>query len=198
MWRAARGDPRQIEPPTVNHADHVRLIAPGVPAQAGGRWADFGAGTGAFTLALRDVAGSEVDIIAGDRDAGDLRELRRDMERVFPGTLLRTHAADFTRPLELPPLDGILAANSLHYVRDHVALLRRWRSYLAPGGRLILVEYDTDRGNHWVPYALSFETFADIAQKAGFTAPERIGTQPSRFLGRFFAGLALARSDART
>ena len=44
--------------------------------------------------------------------------------------------------MELPPLDGILAANSLHYVRDQVALLRRWRSFLAPGGRLIVLEFD--------------------------------------------------------
>lgn len=174
----------------MNHADHVRLIAPGVPENAGGLWADFGAGTGAFTLALRDVAGPDVEIIAIDRDAGDLRELQRDMERNFPGTLLETRAADFTRPLQLPPLDGILAANSLHYVRDQVSLLRRWCSYLAPAGRLIVVEYDTDHGNHWVPHAISFETFAQIAQEAGFTAPQRIGIQPSRFLGSFFAGLA--------
>ena len=181
----------------MNHTDHVRLIAPGVPANAGGRWADFGAGTGAFTLALRDVAGPDVEIIAVDRDAGDLRELQRSMERSFPGTRLRTLAADFTRPLVIPPLDGILAANSLHYVRNQVDLLRQWRRYLAPGGRLIVVEYDTDRGNHWVPYALSFETFAEIAQEAGFTAPERIGCQPSRFLGSFFAGLALTAADHR-
>lgn len=180
----------------MNHTDHVRLIAPGVPAEAGGRWADFGAGTGAFTLALRDIAGPDVEIIAIDRDPGDLRELQRAMERAFPDTRLQTRAADFTHPLELPPLDGILAANSLHYVRDQVALLRRWRSYLAPGGRLIVVEYDTDRGNHWVPHALSFETFSRIAQDAGFTAPERIGAQPSRFLGGFFAGLTHPASDA--
>ena len=94
----------------MNHDDHVRLIA-GAFARPGGIWADFGAGTGAFTLALRDVAGPEVEIIAIDRDAGDLRELRRAMERAFPGTLLHTNAADFTRPLDLPPLDGILAAD---------------------------------------------------------------------------------------
>lgn len=179
----------------MNHADHVRLIARGVLANAGGTWADFGAGAGAFTLALRDVAGPTVEIIAVDRDAGDLRDLQRATERAFPGTLLQTRTADFTRPLELPPLDGILAANSVHYVRDQVALLRRWRSYLAPGGRLIVVEYDTDHGNHWVPYALSFETFSAIAQEAGFTTPERIGTQPSRFLGHFFSGLAVAQAD---
>lgn len=179
----------------MNHADHVRLIAPGVPAGGGGRWADFGAGTGAFTLALREIAGPEVEMLAVDRDAGDLRTLQRAMQRQFPGTHLRPQLADFTRPLDLPPLDGILAANAMHYVRDQAALLRGWRQYLAPGGRLVVVEYDTDRGNHWVPYALSFPTFTTLAQEAGFAAPQRIGTHPSRFLGRFFAAVALGTAD---
>ncbi|MFT4041206.1 MAG: class I SAM-dependent methyltransferase, partial [Thermomicrobiales bacterium] len=135
----------------MNHADHVRLIAPGVPAGAGGRWAEMGAGTGAFTLALRDIAGPEAEIIAIDRAAGDLRALERAMTRAFPGTQLETRRADFTRPLDVTPLDGILAANSLHYAPDQAALLRRWRGSLRPGGRLIVVEYDTDQGNQWVP-----------------------------------------------
>ncbi|MFT4040582.1 MAG: hypothetical protein QM692_20550, partial [Thermomicrobiales bacterium] len=75
---------------------------------------------------------------------------------------------------------------------DQAALLRRWRGFLRPNGRLIVVEYDTDQGNQWVPYALSYATFARLAQEAGFTTVERIGAQPSRFLGSFFAGLAVA------
>lgn len=174
----------------MNHADHVRLIAPGVPAGGGGIWAEMGAGAGAFTLALRDLAGPEIEIIAIDRDAGDLRALERAMTRAFPGTRLETRRADFTRPLDLPLLDGILAANALHYAPDQAALLRRWRGHLHPGGRLIVVEYDTDHGNQWVPYALSYPTFARLAREAGFATVERIGTQPSRFLGSFFAACA--------
>lgn len=175
----------------MNHVDHVRLIAGGVPAHSGGSWVELGAGTGAFTLALRDLAGPDARITAIDRNAGDLHTLERAMQRAFPGTHLRTITADFTTLPPLPPADGILAANAIHYVRDQVGLLRRWRQMLKPGGRLIVVEYDTDHGNHWVPYAMSFATFAEIVQDAGFTAPERIGSQPSRFLGGFFAGLAL-------
>src|SRR5690554_4106120 len=40
----------------MNHQDHVNLLRPGVPA-TGGVWADFGAGTGAFTLALAELLG---------------------------------------------------------------------------------------------------------------------------------------------
>jgi ubiquinone/menaquinone biosynthesis C-methylase UbiE len=171
----------------MNHADHVRLIAPGVGAGSGGTWADLGAGTGAFTLALRDVAGPDVEIVAVDRDRHALRSLRAAVDRHFPGTDLRTQVADFTESLDVPPLDGILAANAIHYVRDQVALLRHWRGYLKPDGRLIVVEYDTDAGNRWVPYALSFATFASVAEQAGFDKPVLLGVVPSRFLGRMYA-----------
>jgi ubiquinone/menaquinone biosynthesis C-methylase UbiE len=171
----------------MDHADHVRLIAPGMGTGTGGSWADLGAGTGAFTLALRDVAGPNVEIVAVDRDRHALGSLRAAVDRQFPGTHLRTRVDDFTGPLDLPLLDGIVAANAIHYVRDQVALLRRWRNYLKPGGRLIVVEYDTDAGNRWVPYALSFATFASVAHDAGFDQPVLLGVVPSRFLGRMYA-----------
>jgi ubiquinone/menaquinone biosynthesis C-methylase UbiE len=171
----------------MNHADHVRLIAAGVTAESGGTWADLGAGTGAFTLALRDVASPDVEIVAVDRDRHAIGSLRAAVDRYFPGADLQTLVADFTEPLDLPPLDGIVAANAIHYVRDQVALLGRWRGYLKPGGRLIVVEYDTDAGNRWVPYALSFASFVSVAQQAGFDKPVLLGAVPSRFLGRMYA-----------
>jgi SAM-dependent methyltransferase len=177
----------------VNHEDHVRLIEAGVGRDSGGVWADFGAGTGAFTLALRDVAGPGVEIIAVDQDRGSLRSLRASMDRYFPNTNLLARVDDFSRDLDLPPLDGILAANAIHYVpdREQAALLRRWRGYLKAGGRLIVVEYDTDRGNRWVPYPLSFTTFETLARAAGFTEPEVIGSHPSQFLGGFYAAVTI-------
>jgi SAM-dependent methyltransferase len=176
----------------VIHEDHVRLIENGIERDGGGVWADFGAGSGAFTLALRDIAGSEAEIIAVDRDRGSLRALREAMQRRFPDTLLRLVAADFTDALTLPPLDGIVAANALHYVPEEaqVALLRRWRDYLAPGGRLVIVEYDTDVGNRWVPYPVSFRTFGTVARAAGYSEPVRLGSRPSRFLGSIYAAVA--------
>jgi ubiquinone/menaquinone biosynthesis C-methylase UbiE len=175
----------------MNHDDHVRLIEAGVGRDTGGVWAELGAGTGAFTLALRDVAGPAVEIIAVDQDSGSLRSLRNSIERYFSGTRLQIVREDFSGELELPPLDGILAANSIHYEPDQVALLQSWRTYLKPEGRLIVVEYDTDAGNRWVPYPLSFGSFGKVAQAAGFSNPELIGTHPSRFLGGFYAALTI-------
>ncbi len=180
----------------MQHDDHVRLIEAGIARGGGGVWADFGAGSGAFTLALREVAGPDVEIIAIDADSGSLQTLRRAMERSFPGTRLILHHADFVRPLALPALDGIVAANAIHYARDQIALLQRWRGYLKPDGRLIVVEYDTESGNRWVPYPLSAGSFASVAQAAGFAQPTVIGRRPSRFLGGFYAAVTSpARRD---
>src|SRR4051794_2008208 len=96
---------------TMNHDDHLRLIRDGVPNAPGQVWADLGSGWGAFTLALRDAAGPDVEIWSVDRDVSALRSQRAEFDRHFPGTLLHQVTADFTRPLELPPLDGIVAAN---------------------------------------------------------------------------------------
>jgi ubiquinone/menaquinone biosynthesis C-methylase UbiE len=175
--------------PTVSmdHHDHVRLISSGIAAGSGGVWADLGAGTGAFTLALRDVTGPDVEIIAIDRNRHALQTLRAQFDRRFPGTRLQIQQADFTEPLALPPLDGIISANAIHYTRNPTKLLQRWRGYVKPGGCLIVVEYDTDAGNQWVPYPLSFPTFGSVARAAGFAEPALLGTVPSRFLGRMYA-----------
>jgi ubiquinone/menaquinone biosynthesis C-methylase UbiE len=186
----------------MNHDDHVRLIAAGVVRDAGGVWADFGAGTGAFTLALCEVAGPAVQIIAVDHDRGSLRTLRAAMEQQFPGAHLRLLEADIAGPLDLPPLDGILAANAIHFVPAprQPGVLRRWRGYLKPAGRLLVVEYDADVGNRWVPYPLSFTAFGALATAAGFADPELIGERPSRFLGRIYAAVTVlpAASNAET
>jgi hypothetical protein len=59
--------------------------------------------------------------------------------------------------------------------------------YLQPKGRLIVVEYDTDYGNHWVPYPFSFQTWQAEANQAGFRKPTLLATKPSRFLGQIYS-----------
>jgi SAM-dependent methyltransferase len=117
------------------------------------------------------------------------------MDRFAPGTALHLIEADFTRPLALPPLDGIIAANAIHYVADQMSLFPRWRGYLKPGGRLIIVEYDSDQGNPWVPYPVSFASLPVLAQRSGFGAPTLLGLRPSRYLDRLYAALLVRAPD---
>jgi SAM-dependent methyltransferase len=152
-------------------------------------WADLGSGTGAFTLALADLLGPGGRIVSVDRDAAALREQARVMAARFPGVSLEPRVADFTSDLRLPLLDGIVMANALHFQQDRDAMARRVHGMLRPGGRFVLVEYDADRGNPWVPHPLSFATWRTMAVAAGFDEPRLLGRVPSRFLGAIYSAL---------
>ena len=173
----------------MDHRDHVGLIRLGVEG-TGRRWLELGAGEGAFTLALADLLGPEAEILALDRDAGSLRRLADEFARRFPDRDLRVQVGDFREALPTGPFDGVLAANSLHFVTDPVAVLRRAAAAIRPGGRLIVVEYDADRGNPWVPHPFSSRRFAGLAADAGFRGVREIGRVPSRFLGAIYAAAA--------
>lgn len=174
----------------MDHRDHVRLIRDGV--EGGGlEWADFGSGEGAFTLALADLLGPGGSIISVDRDRHALDVQARTLRERFPGVALTTRTADFALPMDLPPLDGVVMANSLHFSRDKLGVLRLVRGYLRPAGRLVLVEYDADRGNPWVPYPMSHRTWQALAAEAGFRETRRLASVPSRFLGSIYSAVSL-------
>lgn len=174
----------------MNHADHVNLLQGGIPAP-GGVWADFGSGAGAFTLALAELIGADSTIYSVDRDAGALREQEAAVRARFPGVRLVTMAADFTQRLDLPPLDGAVMANALHFVRRPEGVVRLLYDYLKPGGRFILVEYNTDQGSTWVPYPLSYATWEKLARRGGFRETRRLAARPSRFLREIYSAVSL-------
>ena len=178
----------------MQHSDHVALLRPGVPGP-GGVWADFGAGGGAFTVALAELIGPSATLYAVDRDSAALREATRRAAAHVPGLNVQPVVADFTRPLAtpLPPLTGLVMANALHFVPDKhkAAVVARLKSYLQPGGALLLVEYNVDRGNLWVPHPLRFETWQALAQRAGFAETRLLGTRPSSFLREFYSAASV-------
>jgi SAM-dependent methyltransferase len=85
----------------------------------------------------------------------------------------------------------VLMANSLHYYKEKESVLRHVGSFLKPGGRLLVVEYNVDSGNQWVPYPFSFEKFQVLAIQAGFSEPRRLATHPSSFLRGFYSAQAI-------
>jgi ubiquinone/menaquinone biosynthesis C-methylase UbiE len=175
----------------MDHADHVGLIRDGIPDESR-RWLELGAGTGAFTLALLDVLGDAADVVALDRDASALRRLRDDASRRLPRSRLTSVVGDFTDPADVPPgpFDGVLMANSLHFVDDKESVLRNVLAVVPPGGRFLLVEYGSDDGNPWVPWPVSYRTWAALAERVGLRGTRKIGEVPSRFLGSIYAAVS--------
>lgn len=173
----------------MDHNEHVNLLHP-ANLGPGGSWADLGAGSGAFTCALRELIGATADIHAVDTDRTSLRQLEREHQGRFGSSKhLHTIEGDFSRTLDLPPLDGILTANSLHYFEDTGKILKHVRSLLKTNGILLVIEYNVDLGNQWVPHPFSFDTFRTLAMQTGFGEPRLLATHPSRFLREFYSAL---------
>lgn len=163
----------------MTHAEMFALIQGGIDQQ-GGVWADFGAGRGNFTRALRQIVGEQATLYAVDRDANALRY----------NTAANHHInADFTQSIHLPPLDGLLMANALHWIRRQRPTLERLRGYLKPGGRLLIVEYDVTRPRPYIPFPVGADRFKHLALQAGFTSVTQVGGRHSPSSGISMAAL---------
>jgi ubiquinone/menaquinone biosynthesis C-methylase UbiE len=169
------------------------LLRPGVEGQAG-TWADLGCGDGIFTAALCTLLEPGSEVYALDKKRRSLEALAGNFAESFPEAEPHLVQADFTHPLRLPRLDGLLMANSLHFVRRKIPVLDRLLALLKPGGRLVVVEYNTDRGNYAVPYPLGESSFLVLATEVGLREARIVAKIPSTFLGEMYAGMALAPS----
>jgi SAM-dependent methyltransferase len=128
-------------------------------------WLDLGCGTGLFTVALAGNLPAGSKIIAIDKDEKALRKLPPSVNDVVIQTML----ADFVYDaLDVKELDGILIANSLHYVRDKEILLEKLISSMKTNGVFLIVEYDRNAGNRWVPYPLPIDGAKALFKSMGY------------------------------
>ena len=173
--------------------DARRLIAhPSLSVGEPQVWADLGCGDGTFTVALASLlpAGSTVHAIDSDT-----RALARVPARHRDVTIV-SHAGDFTVfPWPFDGLDGVLMANALHYVREQGAFLREMDGALRRR-RMLLVEYDTTRGNAWVPYPISQPSAIELFKSAGYGEATKLGRKRSVFRRADIYGLLLAAEPA--
>jgi ubiquinone/menaquinone biosynthesis C-methylase UbiE len=153
------------------------------------RWADIGAGDGTFTRALVHLLGRDARIVAVDRDVSALASLRRWAVRESAKVILVE--ADFASPFEIPgPLDGMLFANALHFVRDAETVLARLVRSVLPGGRVVVIEYDRRAASRWVPHPISSSRLRELAAAAGLTDPTITATRPSEYGGTLYVAAA--------
>jgi len=173
----------------MNHDDHVALLRGGID-QPGGVWADFGSGTGAFTLALADLIGPAGVIYSIEQDRSALAQQERSLRERFPDTIVHYRVVDFTQPTDLPTLDGIIMANALHFHRRPESIVQLLKSYLRSQGRFIIVEYNIEQGNSAVPYPVSYRMWEELAQRCGFKQTRVLKTRPSRFLKEIYSAVS--------
>jgi SAM-dependent methyltransferase len=141
-------------------------------------WADLGCGDGTFTRALAEVLAPESLIHAMDLDGAALRGIPAMQGEVR----IVTHRGDFTGPAwPFGEVDGVLMANSLHYVREQQGFIAQCARRMKVGHRFLIVEYDLDVANPWVPYPISRERLSTLFGAAGYSSITMLGTRPSRY-----------------
>jgi SAM-dependent methyltransferase len=163
--------------PTVRLHDAIDLLTDsGVGALGPTTWADLGCGTGTFTLALADLLSPGSAIHAMDRDSRALRHIPARHKSIR----ITTHHGDFTRKVwPFVNLDGILLANSLHYVDDPATFIRACEPLMTVPRRFLIVEYDTDESGRWVPYPVSQVRLRLLFADAGYSSIRMLRSRPS-------------------
>ncbi|MEP7107061.1 MAG: methyltransferase domain-containing protein [Ferruginibacter sp.] len=165
---------------TVNEACAL-IITDRIRQDAGiSRWADLGCGEGLFTVALSRML-TEGSIIYGI----DKKSLIKS--RVTGnGVKIIARKLDFVNDdLVLQNLDGILLANSIHYVKDKLGFIGKMKLCLKPLAHFLIVEYDIEVPVAvWVPYPLSFLSMTRLFKSAGFNQIKKLGERSSVYGNR--------------
>jgi ubiquinone/menaquinone biosynthesis C-methylase UbiE len=174
--REPKDRPRSLEqlPRRAHHDPGVRLhdateMLAGSEVGASGptTWADLGCGTGTFTIALADLLTPGSLIHAIDQDRSALRKIPSSHKSVS----ITTHRGDFTKQRwPFDHLDGILMANSLHYVDDQATFIRMCEARMTSPRRFLIVEYDTHVANRWVPYPVPQTRLTALFTAAGYSS----------------------------
>jgi len=140
-------------------------------------WADLGCGSGLFTNALASLLADESTIYAADKN---LSSFHKDSS--LKSILIKPVELNFERtPLPFNNLDGILMANSLHYVKNKKDFFEKIKTCLNENGCFLIVEYNMETANHWVPYPISFLSLKKLFHDIGFSFVEKISERPSAF-----------------
>ena len=143
----------------VGRSDHSQL------------WADLGAGSGLFSQALASLLpnGSVIHAIDKSDSINQIVPLQESV-RILPSK------KDFVREsIGITNADGLLMANSLHFVKDKRTLMKVLASCLRPSGKILVIEYDLKIPNAWVPYPVTFEKLVSITRDSGFHRVDKIG-----------------------
>ena len=123
-------------------------------------------------------------IYAVDKNKNDL-----DHVTVKNEIYLRKLALDFVRDdLPFTNLSGVLMANAFHFVKDKNTFIKKVFKCLDVNGYLIIIEYDSDTANAWVPYPISFNKLKTFFKLYNYTT-EKLHQIPSRFHGGIYSAI---------
>lgn len=166
----------------MQQANAIKLLEQGIRKPTIQQWADLGCGAGTFTMALAALLAPGSYIHALDKQQQSLPKTANQVN-------INYRQANFiTNPLPLTGLDGVLMANSFHYVKDKEKLIHALKKCFTQQPQYLFVEYDTTSSNPWVPYPIPFASLELLFNKHGYQT-KKLAEQVSRFGGTMYSAL---------
>jgi len=107
----------------------------------GERVADVGAGSGYFTLRFARAVAPGGSVLAVDANADILEYLNGRLEEAGLANVRTLLVPKDDPKLPAGTIDTVVIVDTLHYVADRAAWLRKVRAGLAPGGRVVVIDY---------------------------------------------------------
>jgi ubiquinone/menaquinone biosynthesis C-methylase UbiE len=139
-------------------------------------WADLGCGSGTFTLALASLLPYKSIIYAIDKNTSSLDRIPKQYDNVS----IIKQQGDFEKMIPFD-LDGIIMANSLHYLSNKVSFIRKIKKHFKGKSKLLIIEYDSDAPNTWVPYPINYISLKTLFEETGFSIVKKLGEHPSLY-----------------
>lgn len=177
-WEKVFDDPQRAswqQPATVVQA---LALAPGMVV------ADVGAGTGYFERDLSAAVGPRGVVLAVEIEPNLVTHLRARAER--EGTANVTPVLGSLNDPRLPAgrIDRVLLVDTYHHISDRIGYFRRLRSALAPGGRVVIVDWEkrADAIGPPLDHRLAREQVVGEMEQAGYRPLDAGASLPHQYV----------------
>jgi len=163
----------------------IEEVVAQIGLQAGDLVADIGAGTGIFSVPLARAVGPGGRVMSVEVDPGFL-PLIRDKAAQANLDNIQPVLGKFEDPrIPRGDMDVVFFHDVLHHIADRANYLQRVASYVKPGGRVVIVDYDMNVPG--VPHSnqpemlISPDQVAGWMRAAGFSLTREVGMFDDKF-----------------
>jgi protein-L-isoaspartate O-methyltransferase len=165
---------------------HKEMVLEKLELEPGEIVADIGAGSGYFTIPVAKAVGPEGKVLAIDimQPMLDYIERRLVAEKLENVDLVKVERDDPQLPMAA--VDLILMVDTIHYVKERTAYGKKLVDGLAPGGRLVIIDYIPKPWEErpWGPHPdqqIPKETLNEEMDKAGLKVIEEYDFLPEQY-----------------
>lgn len=176
-WMKVLDNPQRIAALKVDEVAAALKLAPGNII------ADLGAGTGPFIPAFAKAVAPGGTVLAVEIDEGFFPHIRKRAQEAGVGNVRTVRGEPADPKLPVTNVDVAFFHDVLHHIEDRETYLKNLVKYLAPGARIVVIDYSPAQSPHRDDPSLQVskeQTTAWLAA-AGFKPVEEVDLYPDKW-----------------